>query len=115
MAKQETTKQKQEPKKQIYPPAIDKRVEELKKEHKIDHVAVFHNQGRYAFVKKPDRTLLKMAISIADTKIDEAEILLENCWLEGDECFKNDDSVFLGIMPDILALIGVKLSELKKY
>lgn len=100
---------------QEWPEAVAARAEELKKQHKVDAVTVIEVGGKYAYLKKPDRKVLKMAVSMSDTKIDEAEVLLENCWLDGDEEIKTDDDLFLSAMPRILSLIEFKLATVKKF
>ena len=42
------------------------------------------------------------------------EILLNNCWLDGDEEIKTDDSLFLGVSAKLGELVEVKEAELKK-
>jgi len=96
------------------PDHVEKRAEELAVKHKAE-VSVIEVDGKYAYLKKPDRKVLKMAATMADTKIDEAEILLENCWLEGDEEIQTNDDLFLSIMPRVLRLIEFKASRLKKF
>ena len=42
------------------------------------------------------------------------EVLLENCWLGGDESVKTDDSKFMGVSPVLAEIIQVKEATLKK-
>ena len=42
------------------------------------------------------------------------EILLNNCWLAGDEEIKTDDALFLGVSTKLGELVEVKEAELKK-
>ena len=42
------------------------------------------------------------------------EILLNNCWIAGDEEIKKDDALFLGVSAKLADLIEVKEAELKK-
>ena len=42
------------------------------------------------------------------------EVLLENCWLGGDEEIKKDDSLFLGVSSHLAEIIEIKTAEIKK-
>ncbi len=42
------------------------------------------------------------------------EVLLENCWLDGDEEIKKDDSLFLGVSSHLAEIIEIKTAEIKK-
>lgn len=101
-------------KKVTYPAAVLKTVEELKVKHNLTVINVVSCDGKYCYLKTPDRAIYKMAIAMSDDKIDEAEIILENCWLAGDEAFKTDDELFINNISQFLNLIAYKESELKK-
>lgn len=54
-------------------------------------------EGRVAFVKAPDRKTLSYAGSVGTKDpIKFNEIILNNCWLGGDEEIKTNDALFLG-------------------
>jgi hypothetical protein len=81
------------------------------------HKAVFTVtvDGSVAYLKKPDRITLKaMAACAQSDPIKVGELLLENCWLGGDETIKTDDEKFLGAVGEMGKLVEVKNAELKK-
>jgi len=71
--------------------------------------------GKTAYLKKPDRKTLSFA-SVAGQKdpMKFNEIILENCFIGGDEEIKKDDSLFLAASAKIVELIEVKEAELVK-
>jgi len=70
---------------------------------------------KIAFLKKPDRRTLGYA-STAGQKdpMKFNEIILDNCFLGGDEEIKKDDSLFLAASAKIVELIEIKEAELVK-
>lgn len=71
--------------------------------------------GKTAYLKKPDKRTLSFA-SVAGQKdpMKFNEIVLENCFIGGDEEIKKDDSLFLAASSKIVELIEVKEAELVK-
>ena len=71
--------------------------------------------GKTAYLKKPDRKTLSFA-SVAGQKdpMKFNEIILENCFIGGDEEIKKDDSLSLAASAKIVELIEVKEAELVK-
>lgn len=71
--------------------------------------------GHVAYLKKPTRKALSAAAVIGKTDpMKYNEILLNNCWIEGNEAIKTDDSLFLGISAQLAELIEIKEATLKK-
>lgn len=71
--------------------------------------------GRTAYLKKPTRKALSAAAVIGKTDpMKYNEILLANCWLEGDEEIKTDDALFLGVSGQLAEIIEIKEAEIKK-
>lgn len=71
--------------------------------------------GKTAYLKKPDRKALSAAAVIGKSDpMKYNEVLLNNCWLAGDEEIKTDDSLFLGVSSHLAELIEIKEAELKK-
>ena len=97
-----------------FPDYVLKMVDELKKKHNLNEVNVIRAGDKFCYLKTPDRQIYKMAVSVGETRIDEAEIILENCWLAGDTEFKTDDSLFISCIPQFLSLLEIKEVELKK-
>jgi hypothetical protein len=68
-----------------------------------------------AYLKKPDRAAIKaMAACAQSDPIRSSEVLLENCWLGGDETVKTDNGKFLAVSGTLSQLVEVKTAELKK-
>lgn len=71
--------------------------------------------GRKAYLKKPDRRALGAAAVIGKADpMKYNEILLNNCWIEGDEEIKTDDALFLGVSAQLAELIEIKEATIKK-
>lgn len=88
-------------------------IEQLKKEHK--EVFELEVEGRKAWLKKPDRKIVAMAQSLGNgSQIEIAELLMDACWLGGDEAIRTDDELFLSAFPVLNQLIEVKAASLKK-
>ena len=66
-----------------------------------------------AFLKKPNRNVMAAALSFAESNpIRSNEILLEGCWLEGDERIKTDDDMFLSAQMLLQKLISIRVGKL---
>lgn len=90
---------------------------ELIKELKSKHGEVFEIDvdGHKAYLKKPDRKTLSYASSVASKDpIKFNEILLNGCWLAGDDRIKTDDSLFLSASQVLGTLVEVKEASLVK-
>ena len=57
------------------------------------------------------KPVIKMASS---QPIDAMEILLNTCWLEGDEDIKNEDELFYSALNVVEGLVKYRIGELKK-
>ena len=92
----------------------DSKLEQLKKKHGT--VYEFNIDGKTCFLKKPDRNTLGYAMKKGQSNpMAIAEVILESCWLDGDEEIKTDDDLFLGVASKIDALVEIKAAELKKH
>jgi hypothetical protein len=86
-------------------------------EWKAKHGSVFYVEieGKKAYLKKPNRTALSAAAVVGKTDpMKYNEILLNNCWLAGDEEIKTNDDLFLGVSAKLSEIIEIKEAELKK-
>lgn len=71
--------------------------------------------GSAGYLRKPDRDTMKAVATIGtNDPIRANEVLLENCWLGGDESIKTDDAKFFGVSATLAELVEVKAAELKK-
>ena len=70
-----------------------------------------------AVLHKPSRTDLAFAMAGSNQAKDSvkfSELLLNQCWIAGDEEFKNDDTYFFSAVPVLGALSETKEAEVKK-
>jgi hypothetical protein len=88
-------------------------IAQWKKEHgDVFEIAV---EDKKCYLKKPDRKTLSFAMVGAEANpFQPAEVILENCWLGGDEAIKTDDSLFLAAAGQIDELIDIKEATIKK-
>lgn len=67
------------------------------------------------WLKKPDRKIIAAATSLgANNPIKVGEMILNNCWLGGDEVIKTNDDLFLAAVSQTGGLIKIREAELKK-
>ena len=67
------------------------------------------------YLKKPSRKALGYASHASKSNpLNFNEVILNDCWLGGDESIKTDDSKFLGISSVIAQIIDIKEAEIKK-
>lgn len=72
-------------------------------------------EDKKAYLRKPDRKILAFAMTKIQTDpLGFAEVLLNNCWLDGDEELKTNDDYFLAISSQLDKLVEVKTAEIKK-
>jgi len=70
---------------------------------------------RIGYLKRPDRATMAAATSIGEKEpMRFSEILLENCWLGGDEAIKREDRYFLAVLPQLDILVDFGVATLKK-
>ena len=72
--------------------------------------------GKIGVFRTPDLTILDLCQAIAKgSSIQYDKALVENCWLGGDECLKNETKYFLGMrsfLGDIVEVVSGELGEL---
>ncbi|MBN1250687.1 MAG: hypothetical protein JXA16_01030 [Bacteroidales bacterium] len=87
-------------------------------EWKRKHGDVFKyttEDGKICYLKRPDRKILAYAKSVAGSDpMKFNELLLENCFIEGDDAIKIKDKYFIGISSKLEELIEVTVGELEK-
>ena len=90
-------------------------IDQLKAKHKeVYEISVV---GKSCLVLKPNRKDMCFAMAGSSSGKDIVrmqEILLENCWLEGDEEIKTDDALFFAAAAKLTGLMEAKEAELKK-
>jgi hypothetical protein len=69
-----------------------------------------------AYLKKPSRKVISMATAVGGRDpIRFGELILENCWLGGDENIKTNDELFLAANSILGDLIKIRTATLKNY
>jgi hypothetical protein len=67
------------------------------------------------FLKKPDRKTLSLANTLGQhDAMKFNEVMLENCWIDGDNKIKEDNEYFFAAIEKLTELIQVKEATLKK-
>lgn len=92
---------------------IEQKIEEWKA--KYGNVYKVEVDGHEAYLKSPSRKALGAAVVMGKSDpMKHNEVLLANCWIEGDEEIKTDDALFLGVSGQLAELIEIKEASLKK-
>ncbi len=87
------------------------------KQWKAAHGNVFLLEvgDKSAYVRSPNRRDISAVNTIsAGDDIVMNELLLEYCWLEGDEEIKTDDRYFLGVLPKMNKIVEAEDASIKK-
>lgn len=100
----------------------ENRLNELKKERGsiVFMIAVpVDDQGEeYAvcFLRKPDRLALKRALPLITEgkEIEAAEVLMNICWIEGNELIKSDDDLFFPAQQKMAEMMSWRTAILQK-
>lgn len=93
---------------------MDFNIEEQKKKHG-EIFSISFEDGKIAYLKKPSRQVLSLAMSKMQTNpLAFAETILNQCFIGGDEEVKNNDTYFFGAAAQLEGLMEVKTAELKK-
>ena len=88
-------------------------IEEWKKQH--GDVFQLDVDGHTCFLKKPSRKVISMATTIGQNDpVKFSELMMNNCWLAGEEIIRTDDELFLSAAGKLAELIQLKEVELKK-
>ena len=67
------------------------------------------------YLKKPDRKILGYAGQASQANpLKFNEVILYQCWIDGDEEIKTNDDLFLAAAPKVLLLNEVYKSDLEK-
>lgn len=94
--------------------ATKEQIEEWKKKYG-DVYMVELEGGKRCYLHRPDRKTLGYASSVGTKNpIKFNEIMLNGCWIDGDEEIKTDDQLFLSASAQIAELIEVQEATLVK-
>lgn len=93
--------------------ATPEQIEAWKREH--GEVFAIEVDGRVCYLKKPGRKDLSYAsFAGKNDPLKFNEVIINNCWLGGDDAIRTDDTLFLSIGGEIAQMIEVKEAQLKK-
>jgi len=93
--------------------ATKQQIAEWKKEH--TNVYEITVDDHHCYLKSPTRQAMSIAAKASqENPIRGSEILLEKCWLGGDEIIKTDDSLFLAATNQVTKIIEAKEATLEK-
>lgn len=82
---------------------------------KYGEISVLRVEDKVAYLKTPNRKTLSYATSVASKDpLKFNEILLDNCWIDGDEEIKTNDALFLSASSKLADLIEIKEATLEK-
>jgi hypothetical protein len=71
--------------------------------------------GKECYLKKPTRKTLSYAsVAARENPLKFNEVILNECWLGGDEEIKTDDELFLSVGTHLERMVEVKHAELEK-
>ena len=88
-------------------------IKEWKKQY--GDIYVLNIEGKEAYLRTPDRQTLSYASTLATKDpLKFNEVVLNNCWLGGDEEIKTDDALFLAVSSKLPDLIQIKEATLEK-
>jgi len=66
------------------------------------------------YLKKPDRKTMSYVATLRENPVRSNEVLLQNCWLGGDESIKTDDEKFYGVSGKLNETVEIKEAEITK-
>lgn len=95
--------------------ATKEQISEWKKRHG-DVYEYRTEDGEYAcYLHKPSRLALSRAASVGQTDpLKYSEVIIADCWIDGDEQVRKDDAYFLGLSKMLGELVEIKEGSLKK-
>lgn len=93
--------------------ATKTQIAEWKKTH--GNVFKITVEDKCVYLKAPDRKTLSYASSVgAKDPLKFNEILLRNCWIDGDEEIQTNDSLFMSVSAQLAEIIEIKEAKLEK-
>lgn len=88
------------------------KIEAWKKEHGELFMITVENKN--CILKKPTRKILSYAMAASKDVVKMNEILINQCWVAGDDEIKTDDTLFMAACTKLDVLLEVKEAEIKK-
>lgn len=95
--------------------ATPEQIEEWKKEHVDVYELKAPKADKICYLRKPTRKELSYATAASTTDpLKFNDSILKSCWLYGDEEIKTNDTLFLGICPQLDKVCEFEIFELEK-
>jgi hypothetical protein len=66
-------------------------------------------------LKKPNRATVGLMMSKGRDPLAMIDVILANCWIDGDESIKEDTSALYSMLEKLDEIIGKKTVELKNF
>lgn len=93
--------------------ATQEQIDAWKQQHGVIHKITVADKA--AYLKRPSRKGLGYAsVAGKDNPLKFNEVILNDCWLAGDEEIKTDDTLFISVSGKLAELIAVEECELEK-
>lgn len=91
--------------------------EQLKKwKEKFGEVFEVSVGEKICYLKKADRNIMRAALPFLEKdRIKYMELIIENCWLGGDETMKTNDDDFFAITDAVPEITSKRSAEIKKH
>lgn len=71
-------------------------------------------ESKTGYVRKPTRQELSAAMTLKNDPLGQAENILRDCWLGGDEELLEDEDYFQGAVSKFSEIMEVRKAEIKK-
>jgi hypothetical protein len=91
--------------------ATPAQIKAWKAQYGANSISKISIDGKACYMRKPDRNIIEM-LSKATSR--QGEILVDNCWLGGDEEMRKDDEMFFALVEKTNNLIQKKVAEVEK-
>lgn len=71
--------------------------------------------GLSCILRQPSRKVIEAASVLGqDAPFKFAEVVIQNCWVAGDEELRTEDRYFMGLAQKINEIVEIKVGEVKK-
>lgn len=100
---------------------LSEKAQEIKKRHNAKAVydlQVIGEDGQtyIGWIKKPNLDEIGAFVSLSQSNpVRAAQVLINSTWLEGDECIKTEEELFLGVMAVLDTIIKVRIARVTKH
>jgi hypothetical protein len=90
------------------------RIDELKKKHPKG-IFLIEAEGHQAIVRTPTRHELGYAATVSkNDPLKFNDVILNKCWIEGDEEIRTDDRIFMAVANQLDTIVETAEASIKK-